>query len=205
MSPSWTAIDLGILGTDENGVGGIDVLYDTINHWLLFDSAPPTLTLSFRITGTIKIPIRVRVENIEDGDPVLARVYEDESITSVEQAIAIGAAHLNEQKAARHLTFSTFEPGLKPGQQINVTDTSRGLNETMTIQRISTKWIGSANALFEVECGEGTIAFADTMIVEADKKNRNLEAGTTTTTYSPITDDDGNYLYDDSGVLLFED
>lgn len=207
-SLTWTALDVGTWGVDELGVAGIDVLYDKVNNWLYFDTPPPNLTQSFRVTGTIKKPIRVLVENYNTGDPVLATSIHDESITSEAEAISIGYAELNQYASIRYLKFKTYERGLAVGQSINVTDSARGLAESTLITRIQTEWIGSSgHALYEVECGDDNAGGLDTMIANIDKRSREkastLGLVASSTTYL-LTDDSGDVMTDNSGNVFYE-
>lgn len=207
-SLTWTAQDVGTWGVDELGVAGIDVLYDKVNNWLYFDTPPPNLTQSFRVTGTIKKPIRVLVENYNEGDPILATSIHDESITSEAEAISIGYAELNQYASIRYLKFKTYERGLSVGQSMTVTDSARGLAESTLITRIQTEWIGSSgHALFEVECGDDNAGGLDTMIANIDKRSREkastLGLVASSTTYL-LTDDSGDVMTDNSGNVFYE-
>lgn len=207
-SLTWTAQDVGTWGVDELGVAGIDVLYDKVNNWLYFDTPPPNLTQSFRVTGTIKKPIRVLVENYNTGDPVLATAIHDENITSEAEAISIGYAELNQYASIRYLKFKTYERGLSVGQSMTVTDSARGLAESTLITRIQTEWIGSSgHARFEVECGDDNAGGLDTMIANIDKRSREkastLGLLASSTTYL-LTDDSGDVMTDNSGNVFYE-
>jgi hypothetical protein len=208
-TPSWgSALALGAWGSDTltGGGGDKDVLYDAEDRVLFFDTAPPNLVNSYRITGTIRRPIRVRVENIAEGDPTYATSYTDETITSVDQAVAIGQAQLEQKNSIKRITFKTPHPGLKPGQSVNVTDSARGLNETLVIQRISTTWLGaSGHATFDVECGDAEETSLDAMIANIDKRTSGNGAITSPSTQSAylLTDDSGIFLTDDSGSQLY--
>lgn len=195
-SPIWTEQTSGILGTDE--LGDVDVLYDNVEHWLYFDTAPSDFTNAIRITGTIRIPIKVRVENIEPGGQVYATTFENSAITSEEQALGFGTSKLDERNAVKTLTFVTYEPGLKPGQRVTVTDTARGLDESLVIQRISTKWRSGKTAEFSVECGTAEISTVDATIAANEKRSRNtqLNAGADVVSYAVINDADGIILTD---------
>jgi hypothetical protein len=203
-SPIWTAQTVGTLGTDT--LGDVDVLYDPTNHWLWFDTAPDNLTSSVQVTGFIEKPIRVRVENVGDGELVQATVITNENITSEEDAIAYANALLAKKNAPRRLDFITYEAGLQVGQELTVADSARGLSETLIIQRITTRWIGSASAEFTVECGEDEGVALDTLIAGIDEKTdkQSVGAGLNTSEISPYLDDDGLQLYDDDNALLYE-
>lgn len=207
VSPTWgTALDVGVWGTDKlTSEGGTkDALYDETNAWLIFDTIPPDLEKSVRVTGTIKRPVRVRVDDVATGDPTYATVYRDENITSQDDAVAIAESKLAQRNALRRMTFKTYEPGLKPGQSINIADSARGLNETLTITRIQTKWLGDY-AEFSVDCGEDDYPSADILIANNDRRSRQnaLPPVTQTTSITYLTDDSDNALTDDNGRRLY--
>ena len=208
-SPTWTLQTDGVWGTDDlTGAGGsADVLYDPDNHWLLFNSNPSNLSKSIRVTGTIQKPIRVRVENVSGSDPTFATVLHDENVTSTDQAVAVGQAALDKRNSITRLDFTTYEPGLKPGQSIAVVDSARGLSETLTIQRITTKWLGaSGHAKIKVHCGNDEETGADSLLANNDRRSRQkaLPAATTLVTVNILTDDSSEQLTDDSNELLYE-
>ncbi len=173
-TPVWgSALDLGAWGSDTlTGEGGTkDVLLDAEHNVLFFDTAPPNLVNSYKVTGTIQRPIRVRIEDVAEGELTLATSHTDDTITSVDQAVAIGQAQLEQKNAIRQLSFKTNHPGLKPGQSITVADSARGLNETVTIRRIATTWMGPVG-FFDVDCGDDDENSVDAMIANNDKRTR---------------------------------
>jgi hypothetical protein len=207
VTPVWgSALALGSWGSDTlTGAGGTkDVLYDANDHWLYFDTEPANLVYSVRITGTIRRPIRVRVESVAEGDLTLATSYTDEKITSVDEAVAIGQAQLEQNNSIKRLNFSTHEPGLKAGQAINVVDSARGLDETLVIQSINVKWMGPV-ATFDVECGEAEAVSLDAMIANTDKRSRQIASNVSPDTQTAVlvTDDSGVFMTDDSGSQLY--
>lgn len=203
-TPSWTAQTLGVDGTDT--VGSKDVLYNAVENFLYFNDEPPNMRKAVRITGFREQPIRVRVENIGDGDPTFATVVTNENITSEEDAVAYANSLLAKKNAPRRMDFTTYEPGLKPGQTISITDSNRGLSETLVIRRIATKWIGSKNAEFAVECGEDENDGLDTMLTGIEKKigGNSPQANLTTPVINYVYDEDGSQVYDEDGGLVYE-
>lgn len=204
----WTLQDLGIFGTDElTGVGAKDVLYDAKDHWLLFATDPDKLDSAIRITGTIEKPIRALVEGNVGSNPILVTPIYDDTISSTEQAVAIGNATLNRINAAKRLSFVTYNPGLKVGQAIQVIDSARGLNETLVIHTMRTRWLGaSGHAEFTVECGDQETISADILIADLDKRTRLKAYGAnlTTSTINLVTDVDGSNALDTNNALVYE-
>lgn len=207
-SPTWTAQTAGVWGVDTlTGDGGsADVLVDTVNNWLYFNSAPSNLSKSIRVTGNILKPIKVRVEDVAAGDPTYTKVVYDDSITTEEQAVALGSSILARHNAPRRLNFKTYEPGLRAGQMITVTDSGRGLNETIQITRVAYTWLGaSGHVLIDVECGDDISIGIDDIVANNDKRNRaSSGVAAVATSASVLTDDDGLALQDNNLDLLYE-
>lgn len=206
-SPTWgSALTLGYWGVDA--VGSKDVLYDEGNHWLLFNVALSNLNRAFRVTGSIKRPIRVLVGDYPTGAVVYATTIYDANATTPEAAANIGFGFLNDQNAIRRLNFETMHPGLKVGQAISVTDTARGLSEVDTvIQKITTTWIGaSGHANFEVECGIDESNDASSFIAENDKRSREkaVPVPIGTTNFEKLYNSDGSILYNSDGSMMFQ-
>lgn len=208
-SPIWTTQDDGIFGTDllSSQGGSKEILYDPEKAWLWFNNTPPNLSKSIRVSGEIERPVRVRVEDVASGDRTYATTHFDDSVKSQEEAVALGQSLLDKRNAISRVTFKTYEPTLKPGQSINIADSARGLDETLTITNIQTKWIGaSGHALFTVTCGEDDLPSADILIANNDKRSRKnaTPAATTTATINFLFDTDGSKLFDTDGKTLFE-
>ena len=209
-SPTWTVQSDGQWGVDElTGAGGSkDVLYDAVEHWLVFNSTPSNLSKSIRLTGTIKKPIRVRVEEVGAGDPTYATTVYAENVQTEDEAVAYGHSLLAENNAIKRVTFKTYEPGLKPGQNIDLDDSARGLNETLRITKISTRWLGaSGHAEFTVECGNDESEDAGVLIANNDirsRENRDANVAVTSTINTLFDADGTTVLTDTNGRRLYE-
>lgn len=204
VSPSWTTQTLGIDGTDV--VGSKDVLHNTSEQFLYFDTEPANMRKSVRITGFREKPIRVQVENIGEGSLTFATIVTNENITSEEEAIAYANSLLAKKNAPRRMEFETHNEGLKVGQEIAIVDSARGMSESLLIRRISTKWIGSNSALFKVEAGDDEASGIDNIIIGIDKKaNKALASGAIiTNSIQKLLDEDGSDLVDALGSVLYE-
>ncbi|MEO0594765.1 MAG: hypothetical protein AAF126_01505 [Chloroflexota bacterium] len=207
-TPSWTALTLGIFGDDNliDDGGSAEVLYDKRDHWLLFDSTqqPPNLSKAIRVEGRITRPIRVRVD--ESGDePTFAVTVKAENITSEGDAVALARAKLDKRNAVKRLEFKTYEPGLKPGQAVPIVDSARGLNETLKIQRISTRWIGTSYAEFSIVAGADDVASADVLIANNDKRSRQnqIDPSLPVRTVTFLTNNNGDFLTNNNGERLY--
>lgn len=204
-TPVWgSALALGAWGSDTlTGDGGTkDVLLDAEHNVLFFNTAPSNLVNSYKITGTIQRPIRVRVEDVATGDLTLATSHTDEKITSVDQAVAIGQAQLEQKNAMRQLSFKTNHPGLKPGQSITIADSARGLSELVTIRRISTTWQGPIG-FFDVECGDDDENSVDAIIANNDKQSRASGVTTSPNTQTAYVLTSNNDPLTTDGQLLY--
>lgn len=207
-SPSWSALDVGEWGVDELGVGGIDVLYSAEYHFLVFETAPLNLEKAVRVTGTISKPIRVRVESVTEGEPVLATTLYSDKVSSEAEALTLGFNALEKRNAIKRLKFKTHHPYLKVGQIIQVTDTERGLLENILINRVHIEWLGaSGHALFEVECGESSGNSLDVLIANTDKRSRPKAEPIpmATSVFSLLVDEDDEALLDEDNQFLYED
>jgi hypothetical protein len=209
-APVWTALSVGQWGVDKlnNETGGTkEVLYDTVNHWLYFDAVsdmPPNLENAIKVEGFILRPIRVKVENVTGDEPVFATTMYDESITSEDMAAQIGFSELAKRKALRQMTLKTHHPGLKVGQKLSISDSARGLDESLIIQRLHVTWKNNIGC-FEAECGNAESSNASVLIANNDKRSRQKAAPAAigTTSASLLTDEAGNILLDEACNQLY--
>ena len=114
--------------------------------------------------GRNKQRIRVTVEDtfaIEDDGLTVADTVIQEGISTTAEAYNYGQSELKSRNTPTRVTFRTYEPGLEPATEIDVVDSSRGLNETLIIDRVKVKFIGGGYAIFDVECGERSADFTD--------------------------------------------
>lgn len=205
-APVWTAQTVGIWGNDDliSDGGTADVLYNTDENYLRWDVIPPAFGNSFRATGNIKKPIRVRVSNVSGNDPIIADVIRDESITSEEDAIRIGQSELARSNDRKRLTFETENHIIRTGTLINVTDSARGLNESLVVQSVNYNFLGGGLAVASVVAGTDE----DDNIVTTIQQNNAIGTGSGTstapvTTAIPFTDDSGEPFTDDSGDIFY--
>lgn len=207
VSPSWTAQALGEHGVDTlTGSGGTkDVLYNSRDSWLLFNTAPSDMTKAIRITGSVEKQIRVRVENAATDEKIKVGTIYDEKLTTTDAAAAAGYAELQRRNAPTRLSFSTHNPGLKVGKLLTITDTD--IAEEIKIRKIRTTWVGPSKALFEVECGNDDEISLDTMLADNDRRSRKKakKGSITTQAATAIRDDSGNVIRDDNNQIIYED
>lgn len=206
-TPSWTVQTVGDWHSDDFS-GSNTVLYDNASHWLLWETAPSDLLKSWRVVGQVEKLIRTVVtddENIDEIGFQLADVVFDNTITSDSEAMAVGNAELANRSSPKSITFTTYEPGLQAGQQIDITDSTRGISETMIIQKIERHYLGGGYAIFDVECGVYTPNAVDIIV---ENHNIGLDrppfSENVLTQLRLLIDDDGAYLLDDEGRRLFD-
>lgn len=204
-SPAWTLQTLGTWGVDA--VGTKDVLYDPAFQWLYFNTDPGDFGRAFRITGTIAKPLRVRVENVAPDENIYATTIYDDSVTSIEEATILGFSELNKRNLIKYLKFQTYEPGIKVGKTIHVTDTTRGLDENPVVQRVYTRWLGSSgHAEFEIEAGNTDDGGIDTIAANADWRSREKAppVPAANVVFVALLDSDEEPLEDSNGQLLYQ-
>jgi hypothetical protein len=209
-TPAWINKTEGIWGVDTLG-GGIDYLYDPVNHWIYFAvaSTPPNLVNAVRINGNIEVPFRLIVTNVSsDTTPIYATPIEVENVTSIEEATAIGVSALTKRASPRRMEFTTVFPLLKVGQKMTVVDSTTGMDKTLVINRVQTRWIGaSGHAEFKVYCGEEETVGMDAQMAKTDKAARKksalLNAGTIT--INPLIDEDDIMFVDETDEDVLED
>jgi hypothetical protein len=183
-SPTWNALTVGVRDEDVLGVGGIDVLWDKENHWLEFNVAPDDLTRSVKVKFRHKKRIVVKTrdeEAIAEQGIEMTDVIYDESITSTQAA----ARRAQSELAAKNATslrgrFKTLRPGLHPGQAIPITNAAMGLaGESYIIQRVRTRFLGSAHAEHTVEFGERNPNLTDLLLGDSRRAAKKPPLGST--------------------------
>ena len=207
-SPSWTQQTVADR-TETLGVGN-DVLWDAEDHWIEWNSAPPNFYDSWRVVGRIKLRIRVTVTDSDavsaDGVELYDAIYDDK-ITSQDDAFYAGQAELDSRAAPLSVKFDTYEPGLIPGQKIDVTDSGDlNLAETdLIIERVNITSKGGGYAFFRVECGAHIPTFIDVaaQTYRMAEKRAPIDASTESVTLVPLQDENGVYLQDENGLQLY--
>jgi len=203
-TPSWT--NKTVQERIGNTLGsGNDLLWSQENFYLEWATAPRNLARAFRVTARIKERIRATVTdstNITSTGVELADTIYDDTITTEADAHAAGFAALEARKAALHISFTTYTPGLKPNQEIDIADSSRpGGTRTVIIQKVIREYLGGGVTKFRIEAGQQAPNLVDQLIKTrrlAEEKPP-LDAETGATTLDTILDGndepilDGNY------------
>lgn len=144
-TPSWSAQTVGVRGEDTLGDGN-DLLWEKENHWVEFSTAPSDLTRAWKIEHRAleRTVVKVRDElAITDQGVELTDTVYDDTITSDEAAADRGWAEIaRRSQTAKVHRFTTNEPGLRAGQEIDITNDLHGLtSEPLIIQSVRTRYL----------------------------------------------------------------
>jgi hypothetical protein len=203
-TPNWST---QIVANRDDAFATADVLYDLEGHWLEFQTAPPDLDRSFRITGRIKERIRAIVQNETNVDSTgveMTNVMNIDTVTTPSEAFDIGQSELANREPGATIKFSTYEPGLVAGAEIDIVDGLQSINETIIIERVTRNYLGGGKGKFLVECGKYQSGLDDvlqeTHYIATDRVP--IDENATVLTIRILTDDDSGELTDDNGLLL---
>ena len=200
-APVWVQQSVGNRIDNTLGVGGITCLYDAEQHWVEFETAPIDFYLGWRVVGRIKKRIRAVVEDevqvAADGLQLVDTIYSDTAATE-EDVFELGLAELARRAGTRSISFTTMEPGLVPGAQIDITDTAQGISETMIIERVSKRYLGGGFVESQVEAGDHNPDLVDII----------YQTNTMASTRPPITADTVakalTALYDSDNLAMWD-
>jgi hypothetical protein len=213
VSPTWTQQIVAQRVGNTPGVGN-DVTYDEETHWVEFSTAPSDLKRGWRVEGRRKERIRAIVEDElqseSDGVQLVDAVY-NETIDNEEDAFEFGLAELGRRAGTRSASWSTLEPGLEPGQEIDVVDSVNGINETLIIQRVRKQYgiegkHGGGYVRSDVEAGDEKANLQD--IVSQNHRMATdrppITADSADQALTQLFDDDNLPLFDDDNAPLFQ-
>ena len=206
-TPNWSA---QTVATRQDGFGVGNVLYDLEDHWVEFQDAPPDLELSWRITGRIKKRIRVVVTNeeLKDASGIeLTDTIHIEGNTTPAEAYDLGQAELARLNADATYKFTTYEPGLNPNDEIDITDSLQSISaDTVIIERVTHTYLGGGKSKFAVECGRYSSGFDDIMMETHNLAEHKTPIGqdTTEVTVALLVDQDASILLDQDGNQLLD-
>lgn len=204
VSPSWTTMTVA---TRNDGFAAGNVLYDLEKHWLEFQDAPPDLDRAFRVVGRIKQRIRAIVQNesnIAETGVEFSSVMNIDTVSTPSEAFDLGQSELANREPGATIKFTTYEPGLIAGAEIDIDDSVQSVDETVIIERVTRTYLGGGKGKFTVECGKYPAGLEDIM-QETNYIATNrvpIDENAVTLTLRILTDDDGNELADDNGLLL---
>lgn len=212
-TPTWTAQTVGNRIDDTLGVGN-DCLYDEEKHWVEFNTAPADLKRGWRVVGRIKQRIRAVVEDefqvADDGVQLVAAIY-NETASTEEDVYELGLAELARRAGTRRITFTTLEPGLLPGAEIDIADSSQGISETMIIKRVSKNYgiegeFGGGYVRAEIEAGDHNPDLADIVAQNTAMATTRppISASTADKALTQLYDDDNLPLWDDDNANLYQ-
>jgi hypothetical protein len=206
--PIWTGVTVQARAGNVLGVGN-DVLWDEENHWVEWNDSPPDLKRAWRVVGRIEVRLRAIVKDDQNIADTFERVGVvcDERAISTDYVHALAEAELRKRLAPATVTFTSYTPGLKVGQKIDVVDSARGLNLIdMIIHKVRHTYLGGGYAKFFVECGDKLVSLVDIAVgTQNDATERPyMQDNTLIVTLSTLIDEDGTDLCDEDGILFYE-
>jgi hypothetical protein len=155
----WTSLTVKT-GYISDLEGRDEVLFYFNEMFLSQETFWPNLGNALRITGRYETPVIVRRRNdasISHYGMEMTAYHKDADIVDQEVAALTAQSILVKNSMAKTAVFfSTYEPGLRAGQTIEVTNALQGLSGKYIIQRVSATILRTGDVdrtLFEVECG----------------------------------------------------
>lgn len=153
-----------------NDEADFDVLWSYQESYLKFTNPPATGTNNIEAAGIPLYQIRVLVE---DGDSInengLAEISkEDLNIKSRQEAKDFAIAELEAYaNKISEGSFSTYTPGLRSGQTITVNSSTRMINESFLIQRVSFQMQSQTTGFYSIELATlKTITLIDYLLTQ---------------------------------------
>jgi len=145
-SVTGQALNVGINAI--NNADDYDALHDFNEKLLIFKEADkPSLGASVKMAGKPNLPVIVRVSNdkhiqamisAEGGSGVYEYLKQDKTINTKEGARQLGKAEISAYGATlSEGEFITETSGLRAGQKITIVSTSRGINESFIINKVT--------------------------------------------------------------------
>jgi hypothetical protein len=206
--PVWQSQAIGSYDELEAIFSGVVVLYQLESHWFYWQTAPSQLEKSWRVVGRIKRRLRATVSddaNIAATGVELADTITNDSITSEDEAFAVGKTELANRDGTSTFEFDTYQPGLLPGRLLTLVDTSRDIDHTAIIQHVDRTYIGGGYAKFHVIAGRDPDDLAD-VIAEIDSKATGaLMPPRTRAIDTPISETLRQLINDNSADLVDDD
>jgi hypothetical protein len=162
-----------------------DVFWNYNETYIRFKVAPAAGTNNISVTGIPLFPILVQVEDTASINQY--GLYEfsktDKTIKSKQEAFDFALAELQAYAdKVSEGSFETYDSGLRSGQVINVTSTSRGISEDFLIQRVTFGMESLTQGIYRVELATlRTVSIIDFLISQLKQGNRIIEESTNET------------------------
>ncbi len=206
-TPIWTGRT--VLERIGNSLAGTTVLWSQEHFYLEWSTAPPDLNRAFRVTARIKERIRATVSDdvdIANTGVTLADTIYDDTITTQADAHAAGFAALVARASALQVNFTTYEPGLKPNQEIDIADSVRAETKTVVIQKVTHKYLGGGFAQFDIVAGQRQDDLADIAVKtrKLAEEKPPLDATTSGQALDTILDGDLEEILDGNNQVIFQ-
>jgi hypothetical protein len=175
------AVGLDYIDTAES----YDVLWNFQEKVIKFrDSRKPNDTNVLRVGGRPYLPVRVKTSNrvsidemklAEGGSGEYEYVIIDESIKTKQAALERADAELSSYKSTLvEGEFSTYQNGLKAGQQILINSAMHEINERYLINRVITRIFANEIMIYNVNVVStktyGIIEFLQDLLLRENKK-----------------------------------
>jgi hypothetical protein len=136
-----------------NDAADYDALWNFNGQYIKFTNPPTAGTGNVVVAGVPLYPILIQREDpasiLEYGKSEFAIV--DSSITTRQEAFSRGIAELEAYgNKISEGSFSTYTPGLRSGQLINITSAQRGVSEDFLIQTVSFQLLTRDRGYYQV-------------------------------------------------------
>lgn len=189
------------------GESGVD---DETAFEYMLDSAKKTIscgTASTPADGTqmslsCKIPLdvttwdenkesQIAVAAIQGGDGIYESVIFDDSLTTLEAAIAVAQAEINDRAdPIASGNFETFVTGWKPGQIVSINIPARGINNSYVVQKVTVTPYNVGSWKYKVYFGGRLVGLPDYLraIVSAQQQSKDVLTAVLHKVYKEIED-----------------
>ena len=156
-APAWLAL---VVSADEDDVAA-DVYWNAVTHQLTFRSAPNDLTSSWRISGRGIIAASWHQPDLAEQNRVghrFNKILVVPEVSNDQEAEALAAAFLREQKGSDRVTFLHDVDGVRIGDNILVSNMRLGMDSIRYQVRSQTmRYLGNGLHQYKVNCYmEGT-------------------------------------------------
>lgn len=167
------------LGIKNIDISGFDYYLNFQEKYVEQDSGGSVLTSSdtLRVEYKYDIPILIALEDtasiITNGVKEFA-IF-DKSITTTAAARDRANAELTDYaNSIVEGTFSTYTPGFRSGQYININLSEYGINDDYIIQKVSARSIGGGNFKYDISVASSKTMGIIKFLIELLEANKNL-------------------------------
>jgi len=173
VSPVWTSQTLGIKYIDDDASPAKDVLFSFKELFFQFNSAPSNLKRGWKITAKFEVPLRTRVRSQASYDRYgrwFDGVINDPDIRDKTEAQKRARYYLAAQALAKTVyECKVYEPGLRSGQIIKITNAKMSVDEFYLIRTKKRRILGGGHVEDTLILGD-YIADLYTLMAELARK-----------------------------------